>query len=152
MRGEETERVRDVIEQVVSSAAQVHSFASRERTRAQRGYVSRLFPFQKTVRDKEYKAFQIKLDRLEKLCRALQTERNELNERVEVLKEQVSGRAAGEDPALPATQPCPGPEAPKELNTASRSAPGGPLDAAPRPAKEKPAGSAGAAPGIESVD
>ncbi|XP_032696716.1 gamma-taxilin isoform X2 [Lontra canadensis] len=107
---------------------------------------------EKTVRDKEYKAFQIKLDRLEKLCRALQTERNELNERVEVLKEQVSGRAAGEDPALPATQPCPGPEAPKELNTASRSAPGGPLDAVPRPAKEKPAVSAGAAPGIESVD
>ncbi|EPY74378.1 gamma-taxilin [Camelus ferus] len=35
----------------------------------------------KTVRDKEYKAFQIKLDRLEKLCRALQTERNELNEK-----------------------------------------------------------------------
>ncbi|XP_047570650.1 gamma-taxilin isoform X3 [Lutra lutra] len=107
---------------------------------------------EKTVRDKEYKAFQIKLDRLEKLCRALQTERNELNERVEVLKEQVSGRAAAEDPALPATQPCPGPEAPKELNTASRSAPGAPLDAAPRPAKEKPAVSAGAAPGIESVD
>lgn len=107
---------------------------------------------EKTVRDKEYKAFQIKLDRLEKLCRALQTERNELNERVEVLKEQVSGRAAGDDPALPATQACPGPEAPKELNTASRSAPGGPLDAAPRPAKEKPATSAGAAPGIESVD
>lgn len=37
---------------------------------------------EKTVRDKEYKAFQIKLERLEKLCRALQTERNELNEKV----------------------------------------------------------------------
>lgn len=44
----------------------------------------------KTVRDKEYKSFQIKLERLEKLCRALQTERNELREKVEVLKEQAS--------------------------------------------------------------
>uniref|UniRef100_A0A8C0ND59 Taxilin gamma n=2 Tax=Canis lupus familiaris TaxID=9615 RepID=A0A8C0ND59_CANLF len=106
----------------------------------------------KTVRDKEYKAFQIKLDRLEKLCRALQTERNELNEKVEVLKEQVSGRAAGEDPALPGTQPCTGLAAPRELNTASRSALGGPLEAAPKAAKEKTAMSAGAGPGIESVD
>lgn len=57
---------------------------------------------QKTVRDKEYKAFQIKLDRLEKLCRALQTERNELNEKVEVLKERASGRAANGDLAVPA--------------------------------------------------
>ena len=46
-------------------------------------------------------AFQIKLERLEKLCRALQTERNELNEKVEVLKEQVSGRAAGGGPVPP---------------------------------------------------
>uniref|UniRef100_A0A452TTM6 Taxilin gamma n=1 Tax=Ursus maritimus TaxID=29073 RepID=A0A452TTM6_URSMA len=107
---------------------------------------------EKTVRDKEYKAFQIKLDRLEKLCRALQTERNELNERVEVLKEQVSGRAAGEDLALPGTQPCAGLEAPKELNTASKGALGGPLEAAPRATKEKPAVSTGAVPGIESVD
>uniref|UniRef100_A0A7N5K9N2 Taxilin gamma n=1 Tax=Ailuropoda melanoleuca TaxID=9646 RepID=A0A7N5K9N2_AILME len=107
---------------------------------------------EKTVRDKEYKAFQIKLDRLEKLCRALQTERNELNERVEVLKEQVSGRAAGEDLALPGTQPCAGLGAPKELNTASKGTLGGPLEAAPRATKEKPAVSTGAAPGIESVD
>ncbi|XP_072675398.1 gamma-taxilin-like isoform X2 [Canis lupus baileyi] len=45
---------------------------------------------EKTVRDKEYKSFQIKLERLEKLCRALQAERNELREKVEVLKEQAS--------------------------------------------------------------
>ncbi|XP_077920476.1 gamma-taxilin isoform X2 [Halichoerus grypus] len=107
---------------------------------------------EKTVRDKEYKAFQIKLDRLEKLCRALQTERNELNERVEVLKEQVSGRAAGDHLALPGTQPCTGLAAPREPNTASTGAPGGPLEAMPRASKEKAAVSAGAAPGIESVD
>ncbi|XP_055987269.1 gamma-taxilin [Sorex fumeus] len=41
---------------------------------------------EKTVRDQECKALQNKVDRLEKLCRALQTERNELSEKVEVLK------------------------------------------------------------------
>ncbi|XP_018105129.1 gamma-taxilin isoform X1 [Xenopus laevis] len=44
---------------------------------------------EKTVRDKEYKALQVKLERLEKLCRALQTERNQLNKVVEVLQEQL---------------------------------------------------------------
>ncbi|XP_069613408.1 gamma-taxilin isoform X2 [Ranitomeya imitator] len=45
---------------------------------------------EKTVRDKEHKALHIKLDRLEKLCRALQTERNELNKKIEVLQDQVT--------------------------------------------------------------
>ncbi|KAK2519653.1 Txlng [Columba guinea] len=61
---------------------------------------------EKTVRDKEYKGFQIKLERLEKLCRALQTERNELNEKVEVLKEQVSLREADVDLAEQVLQSC----------------------------------------------
>lgn len=61
---------------------------------------------QKTVKDKEYKGFQIKLERLEKLCRALQTERNELNEKVEVLKEQVSVREADVDLAVHVLQTC----------------------------------------------
>ncbi|XP_064339446.1 gamma-taxilin isoform X3 [Camelus dromedarius] len=96
---------------------------------------------EKTVRDKEYKAFQIKLDRLEKLCRALQTERNELNEKVEVLKEQVSGRAAGAGPGL---GPAPlGPQA-----CAARASPD-----QPRPWPSAPAGGAPeAAPGVELVD
>ncbi|NXC12969.1 TXLNG protein, partial [Corythaeola cristata] len=64
------------------------------------------FVLQKTVRDKEYKGFQIKLERLEKLCRALQTERNELNEKVEVLKEQVSLREADVDLAVQVLQSC----------------------------------------------
>uniref|UniRef100_V9KPW9 Gamma-taxilin n=1 Tax=Callorhinchus milii TaxID=7868 RepID=V9KPW9_CALMI len=46
---------------------------------------------EKTVRDKEYKGLQVKLERLEKLCRALQTERNELNKKVQVLQCQFSG-------------------------------------------------------------
>ncbi|XP_039089842.1 gamma-taxilin isoform X4 [Hyaena hyaena] len=107
---------------------------------------------EKTVRDKEYKAFQVKLDRLEKLCRALQTERNELNEKVEVLKEQGSGRAAGADVVPPGTQPCAAPVTPKEPDTASKGAPGAPQEAAPKAVKEKTAVSAGAGPGIESVD
>ncbi|XP_035181368.1 gamma-taxilin isoform X1 [Oxyura jamaicensis] len=61
---------------------------------------------EKTVRDKEYKGFQIKLERLEKLCRALQTERNELNEKVEILKEQVSLREADVDLAVQVLQSC----------------------------------------------
>ncbi|XP_075394967.1 gamma-taxilin isoform X1 [Tenrec ecaudatus] len=61
---------------------------------------------EKTVRDKEYKAFQIKLERLEKLCRALQTERNELSEKVQFLEQQVALRAVGVDlPPLAAQSP-----------------------------------------------
>ncbi|XP_075051202.1 gamma-taxilin isoform X2 [Mixophyes fleayi] len=45
---------------------------------------------EKTVRDKEHKGMHVKLERLEKLCRALQSERNELNKKVEVLQDQVS--------------------------------------------------------------
>ncbi|XP_036162018.1 gamma-taxilin isoform X10 [Myotis myotis] len=110
----------------------------------------------KTVRDKEYKAFQIKLERLEKLCRALQTERNELNEKVEVLKEQVSGKVAGAKLAPRVTQPCAALASPKELNTAWNSGAGVPMVAAPKAAKEKPAAhkaaSLGTGPTIESVD
>uniref|UniRef100_A0ACB8FIE1 Uncharacterized protein n=1 Tax=Sphaerodactylus townsendi TaxID=933632 RepID=A0ACB8FIE1_9SAUR len=61
---------------------------------------------EKTVKDREYKGFQIKLERLEKLCRALQTERNELNEKVEVLKEQVAVREADVDLAVRVLQSC----------------------------------------------
>ncbi|EGW02128.1 Gamma-taxilin [Cricetulus griseus] len=112
----------------------------------------------KTVRDKEYKAFQIKLERLEKLCRALQTERNELNEKVEVLKEQVSIKAADGDLVSPAMQPCAALDSLKEMNT-SRRALGMHLEARAkaksvserRSATQKPS-SSGSAKGIESVD
>ncbi|XP_040192806.1 gamma-taxilin [Rana temporaria] len=50
---------------------------------------------EKTVRDKEHKALQVKLERLEKLCRALQTERNELNKKIEGLQDQVSDGDGG---------------------------------------------------------
>uniref|UniRef100_A0A8C5K4H1 Taxilin alpha n=1 Tax=Jaculus jaculus TaxID=51337 RepID=A0A8C5K4H1_JACJA len=40
---------------------------------------------EKTLRDKELESLQVKIQRLEKLCRALQTERNDLNKRVQDL-------------------------------------------------------------------
>ncbi|XP_054553727.1 gamma-taxilin-like [Talpa occidentalis] len=73
---------------------------------------------EKTVRDKDYKSFQIKLERLEKLCRALQMERNELNEKVEVLKEQVSINTA--DLATAVIEPCSALAFQKELDTYSK--------------------------------
>lgn len=112
------------------------------------------FFLQKTVRDKEYKAFQIKLERLEKLCRALQTERNELNEKVEVLKEQVSVRAADGDLVPPVPQPCTTLDSHQE-NTSSRI-PEVRLEAEAKVASERSSAqkpsSRGSAPGIESVD
>ncbi|XP_066106321.1 gamma-taxilin isoform X1 [Saccopteryx bilineata] len=101
---------------------------------------------EKTVRDKEYKAFQIKLERLEKLCRALQMERNELNQKVEVLKEQVLGKTTGVDLAPRATQFCAALASPKELSTAWNSGAGVPTEAAHQ------AVSPGVGPTIESVD
>lgn len=40
---------------------------------------------EKTLRDKELEGLQVKIQRLEKLCRALQSERNDLNKRVQDL-------------------------------------------------------------------
>ncbi|XP_063168672.1 alpha-taxilin [Candoia aspera] len=40
---------------------------------------------EKTLRDKELEGLQVKIQRLEKLCRALQTERNDLNKKVQDL-------------------------------------------------------------------
>ncbi|XP_040280490.1 alpha-taxilin [Bufo bufo] len=52
---------------------------------------------EKTLRDKEHEALQAKIQKLEKLCRALQTERNDLNKKVQGL----SG------PPAPATETTP---------------------------------------------
>ncbi|XP_059536658.1 gamma-taxilin-like isoform X3 [Myotis daubentonii] len=79
---------------------------------------------EKTIRDKEYKSSQMKLGRLEKLFRALQMERNELNEKVEVLKEQVSVKEADVDLATAVIKPCTTVAFQKELNTSSKRAPG----------------------------
>lgn len=64
------------------------------------------FVSQKTIRDKEHRTFQMKLERLEKLFRALQLERNELREKVEVLKKKDSVKEADVNLATPVMQPC----------------------------------------------
>ncbi|XP_059111017.1 alpha-taxilin [Peromyscus eremicus] len=46
---------------------------------------------EKTLRDKELEGLQVKIQRLEKLCRALQTERNDLNKRVQDLTAGAHG-------------------------------------------------------------
>ncbi|XP_060992095.1 gamma-taxilin-like isoform X3 [Dama dama] len=82
---------------------------------------------EKTARDKKYKVFQIKLERLEKLYRALQMERNELNEKVQVLREQLSVKASDVDSAMPMIQPCTALDSQKEVITHSKRSPGGKL-------------------------
>ncbi|XP_055284561.1 gamma-taxilin-like isoform X2 [Moschus berezovskii] len=82
---------------------------------------------EKTVRDKEYKVFQIKLERLEKLYRALQMERNELNEKVQVMKEQLSVKASDINLAIPILQPSTVLDSQKEVITHSKRATGGKL-------------------------
>ncbi|MGH0177755.1 UNVERIFIED_CONTAM: hypothetical protein FKN15_075743 [Acipenser sinensis] len=56
----------------------------------------------KTVQDKDYKALQLKLERLEKLCRAMQRERNDLNKKMEVLQGQLSEGNRPTEPAMEA--------------------------------------------------
>lgn len=84
---------------------------------------------EKAIRDKEYRAFQIKLERLEKLCRALQMERNELSEQVKVLKQQVSVNAVDVDLAAPVIRSCTALVSQNELSSSSSKAPGVYLDA-----------------------
>ncbi|XP_070318230.1 gamma-taxilin isoform X2 [Odocoileus virginianus] len=82
---------------------------------------------EKTVCDKKYKLFQIKLERLEKLYRALQMERNELTEKVQVLREQLSVKTSDVDLATPIIQPCSALDSQKEVITHSKRSPGGKL-------------------------
>ncbi|XP_037005347.2 alpha-taxilin isoform X1 [Artibeus jamaicensis] len=64
---------------------------------------------EKTLRDKELEGLQVKIQRLEKLCRALQTERNDLNKRVQDLS------AGGQGPLTESS-----PEQRPEAATASK--------------------------------
>ncbi|XP_017375229.1 gamma-taxilin-like isoform X1 [Cebus imitator] len=87
---------------------------------------------EKTINDKNYMIFQIKLERLEKLYKALQIERNELSEKVEVLKGQVSVKVADVDLAVPVMHSCAALDSSIVLNTSSRRAPGVHLEADPK--------------------
>ncbi|XP_045046708.2 alpha-taxilin isoform X2 [Desmodus rotundus] len=53
---------------------------------------------EKTLRDKELEGLQVKIQRLEKLCRALQTERNDLNKRVQDLSAGGQGPLTDSSP------------------------------------------------------
>lgn len=75
---------------------------------------------QKSVRDHEFEALQGKVQRLEKLRRALKVERNELNKKVQSLCGDHGGGGGTETPA-------PNPE------TDSPSPPLPPTDASPAP-------------------
>ncbi|KAL1021750.1 hypothetical protein UPYG_G00017510 [Umbra pygmaea] len=59
---------------------------------------------EKTVRDKHYKALQGKLERLEKLCRALQKERNDLTTKLGDLQD-ASKKPEAEETGPPDPQP-----------------------------------------------
>ncbi|XP_055233106.1 gamma-taxilin-like isoform X1 [Gorilla gorilla gorilla] len=87
---------------------------------------------EKTIRDKNYKVFQIKLERLEKLYKALQIERNELSEKLGVLKGQVSVKVADVDLAVPVMHSCADLDSSNMLNTSSKRAPGVHLEADPK--------------------
>lgn len=65
--------------------------------------------FQKAVRDREFEALQGKVQRLEKLRRALKVERNELNKKVQNLSGQQGGTAgaSASDPGTDSPSPPP---------------------------------------------
>ncbi|XP_069745991.1 gamma-taxilin isoform X3 [Narcine bancroftii] len=112
---------------------------------------------EKTLRDKEYKGLQVKLERLEKLCRALQTERNDLNKKVQVLQCQLSGSVGTLNLTEEAYQACKTPDSSQmvEANTMSQEE-GGIQSCVPAVFdQECPTGhleNADTASGIDSVD
>lgn len=72
---------------------------------------ARLPRVQKSVRDHNFEALQGKVQRLEKLRRALKVERNELNKKVQNLSGQDAVPAGGPDsPSPPPTDPHPDPD------------------------------------------
>ncbi|XP_056135226.1 gamma-taxilin [Lampris incognitus] len=56
---------------------------------------------EKTLRDGHFKALQGKLELLERLCRALQKERNDLNNRLSLLKEEAEAQSPAPQPGEP---------------------------------------------------
>ncbi|XP_030782167.1 gamma-taxilin-like isoform X4 [Rhinopithecus roxellana] len=102
----------------------------------------------KTIRDRNCKVFQIKLERLEKLYKALQMERNELSEKVEVLKGQASVKVADADLAVPVMHSCADLDSSNMLNTSSKRVPGVHLEADPKGMNEAKCYSKGPLHGI----
>ncbi|XP_067896049.1 gamma-taxilin-like [Heterodontus francisci] len=112
---------------------------------------------EKTLRDKEYKGLQVKLERLEKLCRALQTERNDLNKKVQLLQLQLSGSDGPLDLIEEEYQACKTPDSSElaEVNASSQDEGGNQSHATAILDQECLTGdleNAVAASGIDSVD
>ncbi|XP_072440530.1 gamma-taxilin-like isoform X1 [Chiloscyllium punctatum] len=112
---------------------------------------------EKTLRDKEYKGLQVKLERLEKLCRALQTERNDLNKKVQLLQCQLSGNDQPLDLTEEDYQACKTPDPPElaVVNTSSQEEAGSQSHATAILNQECSTGdveNAVVASGIDSVD
>ncbi|XP_071390190.1 gamma-taxilin [Centroberyx affinis] len=63
---------------------------------------------EKTLRDGHFKALQGKLELLERLCRALQKERNDLNNRLSLLQEQGEEEGSTEPPEAQHQEPSAG--------------------------------------------
>lgn len=88
------------------------------------------------------------MERLEKLYKALQIERNELSEKVEVLKGQASVKVADADLAAPVIHSCADLDSSNMLNTSSKRAPGVRLEADPKGMNEAKCYSKGLLHGI----
>ncbi|TEA36914.1 hypothetical protein DBR06_SOUSAS210029 [Sousa chinensis] len=95
---------------------------------------------EKTLRDKELEGLQVKIQRLEKLCRALQSERNDLNKRVQDLS------AGGQAPLTDS-----GPERrPEAANTSKEQGGEGPRVQAPSSPRVTEAPCCPGAPSMEA--
>ncbi|KAL7980615.1 hypothetical protein Chor_001769 [Crotalus horridus] len=85
---------------------------------------------EKTLRDKELEGLQVKIQRLEKLCRALQTERNDLNKKVQDLCAFASLTTGTEDQphgiGIPEELALQGPRAGEGFGLAQAAGPPGP--------------------------
>lgn len=90
--------------------------------------IDALVPTQKTLRDKELEGLQVKIQRLEKLCRALQTERNDLNKKVQDLCAFASLTTGTEDQphGVPDELALQGPRAGEGFGLAQAAGPPGP--------------------------
>ncbi|RXM91082.1 Alpha-taxilin [Acipenser ruthenus] len=80
---------------------------------------------EKTLCDREFEGLQVKILRLEKLCRALQIERNELSKKVQSLSTQAglqgSALATHEAETCPGDGCCEPPENPQDQETSTHS-------------------------------
>uniref|UniRef100_A0A8D0DQ42 Taxilin alpha n=1 Tax=Salvator merianae TaxID=96440 RepID=A0A8D0DQ42_SALMN len=101
---------------------------------------------EKTLRDKELEGLQVKIQRLEKLCRALQTERNDLNKKVQDLCALAPPAAGTDHQGAPKDRPDGCPEEPAPQNSTAGGCPAPPHAACCTEPEGRPGGPAGGPP------